>query len=115
MKIFQLALLLDTKYNMGNSINLAFLFMSFFGIFIMLAIKVPVLSEINPSQYKKKPSLFFKGRTILEKIFSRIRSFSFYNFIHKLLSKIKILNLKIEKIIDYLLGKIRKKKSEKKD
>ncbi len=99
---------------MENLTALLFLLVSFLGIIFLVIFKIPVLSEANPKDFQKKPSrVFLKAKDYLNQTTERIKGISFYGIFCKILSKIKILSLKVEKYTDILLAKTRKKKIEK--
>ena len=100
---------------MENILNFSGLATSFLGIALLIVNKIPILLESNPSKFKKKKSIIIKLRPFFEKIAEKINSFSFYGTLHKILSKIKILNLKAEKITDFWLSKIRQRHIQEKE
>ena len=100
---------------MQNILSFSGLMISFLGIMFIIVDKVPDLLKINPKSFKKKTSFLIKIKPFSDKIILKINSFSFYGMLHKVLSKIKVLNLKAEKITDFWLTKVRKKHIEKKE
>jgi|SRR3989344_8856115 len=85
---------------------------SILGIIYILYKKIPVLTELPKNGYHgfKKPEFISNlERKIKE------RHFYFFEkqmFLHKILSKLRVLTLKVEKRIDIILGGIRKKAQE---
>lgn len=96
---------------MGNIISIFGLLTGLFGMLGIAFYKAPSLVNADPLDFKKGV-LKKEVKRFLHNVLEKIRSFSPYAFLHKALSKIKVLNLKIEKIIDYWLKKIRQKKEE---
>lgn len=96
---------------MGNIISILGLLMGLSGMLGIAFYKAPYLAKADPLDFKKG-ALKEEAKRFLLNILEKIRNFSPYATLHKALSKIKVLNLKIEKIIDYWLKKIRQKKEE---
>ncbi|MDD2913594.1 MAG: hypothetical protein PHS29_03100 [Candidatus Pacebacteria bacterium] len=99
---------------MENILGLSGLFVSFLGILFVVGTKIPILAKSAPKERKKRPSLILKLKPFWDLLCEKVESFSFYGFLHKILSKIKVFNLKTEKITDIWLRKIRQRGIEKK-
>ena len=91
-----------------ESIALAVFVFSFGGILFILIRKIPVLNELP----QNGSAGFEKHQFILDienKIKEALISFEKQIFLHKFLSWVKVMTLKVETKIDYLLHKIRRK------
>lgn len=90
------------------------LFSSLIGIGVILFKKIPILNELP--EIPAKFDLTVKLLRIKEKIknLKCFKSFSFEIILQKILSKIRILTLKLESKIDRYLQKLRKKSLRKK-
>ncbi|MEI7425167.1 MAG: hypothetical protein WCK10_03550 [Candidatus Staskawiczbacteria bacterium] len=98
-----------------ESIILIIFVCSLGGVIFILARKIPVLSSLpeNGSTGIKKHKIILKTESKIKEV---LNFFEKQIFLHKLLSWIKILILRVETKIDVLLHKIRKKnQQEKKD
>jgi hypothetical protein len=96
-----------------ESIVLTILICSFGGALFILVRKIPVLNSLpqnGDTGIKKHPIILNTENRIKEVLIS----FEKQIFLHKFLSWIKIMTLKVETRIDVLLHKIRKKAQEDK-
>ncbi len=101
---------------MQDIIALLILLVSGGGIFYIIIRKIPVLVDLNTEEQEvKKNNLFLKIKSKSLIISQRIKSFSFNKFFHKILSKLKIFILRLEKFIDYYLQKTRKKNNKEEE
>lgn len=96
-----------------DSIVLIIFIISFGGVLFILARKIPMLSSLP-----QNGSTGFRKNKIIVNIEDRIKEVSVFFekqiFLHKILSWIKIMVLRIETKIDVLLHKIRKKNQQTK-
>jgi hypothetical protein len=91
------------------------LFISFFGILVILFRKIPVLVNLPISeQIISQEPLFLRLKNKI-KNFPFLKSWSFENFLQKLLSKIRILTLKTENKTANWLQKLRERSQKKKE
>ena len=90
-----------------------FFFLGFFGVLIILLKKIPVLAELP-----EKSSTNFLEASVLNfrdqiKDLNSFKNFSIELFLQKILSRLKVLILKIENLITLWLRKLREKSIEK--
>ena len=99
---------------MVELIVLIILIGSFLGIVIIFVKKIPVLVTLPLEEKTSKPNLFTKLKDkVLEK--HPFKSFSFEIFLQKILSKIRILVLKIDHKIADCLQRMRAESRRKKE
>ena len=101
---------------MEELISLIILIFSFLGIVAILLRKIPLLLEL-PDNLEAEISLvdgFKKKREETNKKEKFLGNLSFEVILQKILSKINILNLKIENKISFWLQKLREKSKEEK-
>lgn len=96
-------------------IALIILICSFFGMVIIILWKIPVLVEL-PEKIEETPreNLWLKLKEKIKNI-PIFKSFSFEIFLQKMLSKVRVLTLKIENKIAFWLQKLREKAQKKKN
>ena len=92
-------------------------FVSFFGLVFIVIKKIPQLREIPENIQDVREKNFYqkiknKVSEEFKKTFSKI---SLESFFHKILSKIRIINLKIENKIANYLQQLREKQKRKKE
>lgn len=98
-------------------IALALLITSFLGMIGIIFYKIPVLIELPQTEEDKseKESLFKKLKEKIKEFFIlAIKSFPLEKILQKILSKIRILTLKLENRIAIWLQKLREKAHKKK-
>jgi hypothetical protein len=103
---------------MIETLALIILFVSFLGMLVIAVSKIPVLREVKVSK-KSKASFFVMAQQKVGKAASGPRQLlnsSFWNvFLQRVLSKIKILSLKIEAKCNQLLAGTRAKNRKQKE
>ena len=87
---------------------------SLLGIGVILVRKIPVLRELPLEIEKPQESLFLRFRNQV-KTFGPLKSFSSESILHKLLSKTRILTLKMESKISAWQHRLREKEKKKKE
>lgn len=90
------------------------LLISFVGIGMILFRKIPVLIELSETFGKPEAENFILKLKRKIKNTSALTSFSFEVFLQKILSRIKILSLRVENRSDTLLQRLRKNSQKKK-
>lgn len=95
-----------------EEIILIILFVSFFVIIFLLWRKIPLIAELTVPSTTKKTGLLFILRDGISKILE-LRHINFLLVAQKILSKIRILALKIERVIALWLQKLREKSRKK--
>lgn len=90
------------------------LFVSLIGIGMILFRKIPVLIELSETFGKPETENFILKLKRKIKNTSALTSFSFEVFLQKILSRIKILSLRVENRSDTLLQRLRKNSQKKK-
>jgi len=100
---------------MLNLIAVIILVSSLFGIFVILFRKIPILVNLPiPEQTTSHEPLFFRLKNKIKNL-PPLKSWSFENFLQKLLSKIRILTLKTENKTTNWLQKLRERSQKKKE
>ena len=99
----------------GNLIAIIVLLGSLLGMGIILYRKMPIFAELSKETAEEKENLFPRLNLDIIKRFFPVKSFSLEGFLHKILSKIRVLALKIENKTATLLEKLRTKKREEKE
>ena len=96
-----------------ESIALIIFVISFGGVVFFLARKMPVLNSLpqNGSIGLKKHHIILKAENKIKNIFN---FFEKQIYLHKFLSWVKVMTLKIETRVDVVLRNIRKKAQDKK-
>ena len=87
---------------------------SIFGIGLILFRKIPVLLEM-PVDIQKTEKPFFSNLINKNKSFRMIKTISLENVLQKILSRIRILTLKVENKTSKWLQKLREKSQKKKE
>ncbi|PIR02213.1 MAG: hypothetical protein COV63_01685 [Candidatus Nealsonbacteria bacterium CG11_big_fil_rev_8_21_14_0_20_37_68] len=90
-------------------IAIIILICSFLGILVILFRKIPALVEISSGVGISQPNVFSK---LKNGAVNQVKSFSFNNFLQKLLLRIKILTLKTENKTGVWIEKLRQKTKE---
>jgi len=90
--------------------------LSFLGIIIIILQKIPVLVQLPDTEQKSVfANLSQKIKNNFKKIKDFTKEFSFEVFFQKILSKIRVLNLKLENKITHWLQSLREKNKKKKE
>jgi len=99
---------------MAEVFALIVLIFSFLGMLVILLRKIPVLVTLPPEVKSPQENLFFRLRNRALRI-RPFRSFSFEIFLQKILSKVRILSLKIESKTANHLQRMREKSRGQKE
>jgi len=95
-------------------IALIILFCSLIGMALIVWRKIPVLVQLPESVGKNQESLFLQIKKIITNI-NFFKKFSWYIFLQKVLSKIRILTLKAENKTAQWLKELREKSQKQKN
>ncbi len=99
---------------MAELIAVIILICSVLGMGVILFLKIPVLTEMPEIQTQVHSEEFLKKIKNRFKNIPFIKSFSFEKFLHKILSRFRILTLKTDSKIAVWLQKLREKSQENK-
>src|SRR3989344_7123677 len=99
---------------MVNLVAFTIFFISLFGIGFILIQKIPRLTDLPKEVKEPKQELFFRLKNKVRS-FGPIKSFSPELFLHKLLSKTRILTLKIEHKVSAWQAQLRERLKRKKE
>ena len=97
---------------MAEILSLIILLVGVLGMVVIILRKIPALIVLPPQE---PGSGFFQSIAKKIKNHERIKDFSFEDFLHKILSKIRIVVLKTENKMSFWLSHLRKKSIEKKN
>jgi len=97
---------------MAEIIAMIFLIFGLSGMAVILIRKIPVLAELPVNQRKSEEGLFVHFKNYLGNI-SFIKSFSIESILQKILSKIRVLTLRVENKTTSWLQLLRERSSQK--
>ncbi len=83
---------------------------SFLGMAVILLRKVPVLVGLKKNEVKARQGL---ASSVFSEVFEGTKRISFEKYLHKILSKIRILTLKTDNKTSIWLQKLRQKSQER--
>jgi len=99
---------------MVSLLALFILIISFLGMLMIFLRKIPALDTLPPEIETSEGSLVFRVKNKILGI-GFLKSFSAENFLHKILSKIRVLTLKTDNKTSDWLQKLREKNRRKKE